>query len=109
MSEYELLRKSSTQQTYSPDSNNEFDETLDDRNGSIMLDDNNIIMKTPQSLDDLLDIDDNNNENDEETEENDNLDQNNDNDDDSTHLIVDHPNPAEQPKQKKSIEKNGKI
>jgi hypothetical protein len=116
MSEYEILRKNylqinSTSKTYSPDSNNEFEETIDDRDSSIMIDNNNIIMKTPQSLDDLLDVDDNNNQNEEDKEENENNNNNNDDDDDndSTHLSVDDPNITEQTRQKKSIEKNGKI
>jgi hypothetical protein len=101
MSEYEILRRNSTKKTYSPDSNNDLEELIDDRNCSMMIDNNNIIMKTPQSLDDLLDVDDNNTSNE---EENDNLNDNDDND--STHLDIDHSKTTEQ---KKSNEKNGKI
>jgi hypothetical protein len=95
------LRSNSTKKSYSPESNNEFEESIDDRNTPTIIDDNNIIMKTPQSLDDLLDVDDNNNENEEDKEENEN-----DNDDDSTHLSIDDSNTT---RQKKSIEENGKL
>jgi hypothetical protein len=107
MSEYEISEKNSTRKTYSPDSNNDFEELIDDRNSSIMIDNNNIIMKTPQSLDDLLDIDDNNIQNEEDKEENENSNDKDDND--SMHLTIDDPNTTEQTKQKKSNEKNGKI
>jgi len=104
MNEYEISEKNSTKKTYSPDSNNDFEELIDDRNSSIMIDNNNIIMKTPQSLDDLLDIDDNNIQNEEDKEQNENSNDKDDND--STHLTIDDPNTTEQ---KKSNEKNGKI
>jgi hypothetical protein len=98
MSEYDISQK-----TYSPDSTNEFDETINEKNSSRIID-----MKTPQSLDDLLDVDDNNNQNEEDKEENEN--NNDDNDDNnSMHLTIDDPTTTEQTKQKKSIEKNGKI
>jgi hypothetical protein len=108
MSDYELARKSSlrsnaTRKSYSPESNNDFDELIDDRNASLTIDNSNVIMKTPQSLDDLLDVDDNNNQNDEDKDENE-VDERDD--DDSTRLSVDDTNPTEQ---KKSVEKNGKI
>lgn len=51
----ELSRTPSTKKTYSPDSNNDLDELTDDRTCSMAIDNSNIIMKTPQSLDDLLD------------------------------------------------------
>jgi hypothetical protein len=109
MSEYELSRTNSTKKTYSPDSNNDLEELIDDKNCSMIIDNNNIIMKTPQSLDDLLDIDDNHIENEEEEdkEENENVNDNDDND--STHSTIDHSKTREQTKQKKSNEKNGKI
>ncbi|CAF0856294.1 unnamed protein product [Rotaria sordida] len=118
MSKFEIKRKNyfrskSTRKIDSPDSNNdELEETIDDKNSSMMIDNNILIMKTPQSLDDLLDVDDNNNENDEDKEENENDNNNNNNDDvdnDSTHLSIDDPTTTEQTRQKKSIEKNGKI
>jgi hypothetical protein len=93
MSEYDISQK-----TYSPDSTNEFDETINEKNSSRIIDNNNIIMKTPQSLDDLLDVDDNNNQNEEDKEENET---------DSMDSSIDHPNNTT--KQKKSIKKNGKI
>jgi hypothetical protein len=109
MSEYELSRTNSKKKTYSPDSNNDLEELIDDKNCSMIIDNNNIIMKTPQSLDDLLDIDDNHIENEEEEdkEENENVNDNDDND--STHSTIDHSKTREQTKQKKSNEKNGKI
>jgi hypothetical protein len=88
MSEYDISQK-----TYSPDSTNEFDETINEKNSSRIID-----MKTPQSLDDLLDVDDNNNQNEEDKEENET---------DSMDSSIDHPNNTT--KQKKSIKKNGKI
>jgi hypothetical protein len=116
MSEYEISRRNSTKKTYSPDSNNDFEELIDDKNCSMIIDNNNIIMKTPQSLDDLLDVDDNHIENEdgddeeeeEDKEENENVNDNDDND--STHSTIDHSKTTEQTKQKKkSNEKNGKI
>ena len=74
-----------------------------------MIDNHILITKTPQSLDDLLDVDDNNNENDEDKEENENDNNNDDVDNDSTRLSIDDPTTTEQTRQKKSIEKNGKI
>lgn len=73
-----------TQKNYSPESNDDFDPTLEKRQMSSVVDEQNITMKTPQSLDDLLDIDDNNNRNeDERPEEHEN------DDDDSTRLSMD--------------------
>ncbi|CAF1622990.1 unnamed protein product [Rotaria magnacalcarata] len=115
MSEYERKRKNyirskSTQKIDSPQSNDELEETIDDKNPSMMIDNNILMTKTPQSLDDLLDVDDNNNENDEDKEENENHNNTNDDvDNDSTHLSIDDPTTTEQTRQKKSIEKNGKI
>ncbi|CAF1620734.1 unnamed protein product [Rotaria magnacalcarata] len=113
MSEYERKRKNyirskSTQKIDSPQSNDELEETIDDKNPSMMIDNNILMTKTPQSLDDLLDVDDNNNENDEDKEENENHNNTNDDvDNDSTHLSIDDPTTTEQTRQKKSIEKNG--
>ncbi|CAF0879451.1 unnamed protein product [Rotaria sp. Silwood1] len=114
MSEFEIKRKNylrskPKRKIDSPDSNNEFEETIDDKNSPMTIDNNILIMKTPQSLDDLLDVDDNNNENDEDKEENENDNNNDDVDNDSTHLSIDDPTTTEQTRQKKSIEKNGKI
>ncbi|CAF4452258.1 unnamed protein product [Rotaria socialis] len=114
MSEYERKRKNcirskSTQKIDSPQSNDELEETIDDKNPSMLIDNNILMTKTPQSLDDLLDVDDNNNENDEDKEENENDNNDDDVDNDSTHLSIDDPTTTEQTRQKKSIEKNGKI
>ena len=101
------LRVKATRPTYSSESNDEFDEPMDDRNSSAVIDSNNIMMKTPQSIDDLLDVDDNNNKHEDEKCEN--ARNTDDDDDDSTHLSIDDPNAIETARQKKSIEKNGKI
>ena len=113
MNEYDMttmtdLRVKATRPTYSSESNDDFDAPMDDRNSSAVVDSNNIIMKTPQSLDDLLDVDDNNNKHEEEKSEN-ARNTEDDDDDDSTHLSIDNPNAIETARQKKSIEKNGKI
>jgi hypothetical protein len=88
------LRSNSTRKNYSSESNNESDEPIDD---------NNIIMKTPQSLVDPLDIDDNDYQNEEDREETENED---DDDDDSTQFSIDDPKTT---RQKKSNKKNGKL
>lgn len=88
MSEEDLSRRHSTKKTYSPDSNNDFD----DRTCSMPIDDNNIIMKTPQSLDDLIDMDEHQLSSEEDQDENETMDDNNDHS-----------------KQKKSKKKHGKI
>ena len=110
MSEYENKKQvlEASRKTYSPDSANEFDDLLDGRNSSMMIDNNNIIMKTPQSLDDLLDVDDNNNENSEDNDENESN-HNDDVDNDSAHLSNDNLHTTETSTQKKSIKKTGKI
>ena len=103
--EQNSLRTKSSRKSYSPDSTNDFDEMMDDRDSSMLIDNNNIILKTPQSLDDLLDVDANNNKEHEEENES-----NNDDDEDSRHLNMDQPKTtADKARQKKSIEKNGKI
>ncbi|CAF0935342.1 unnamed protein product [Rotaria sordida] len=119
MSKYEShqtnnLRSNSTK-SYSPESNDdEFEEHIDDRN-TPTTNDNSISMKTPQSIDDLLDVDDNDNQNEENKEEieNDNDDDgdadDDDDDDDSTRLSIDDQNTSETTRHKKSNEKNGKL
>lgn len=95
MSEEALSRRHSTKKTYSPDSNNDLEEYMDDRTCSMTIDNNNIIMKTPQSLDDLLDVDEHHistDDEDEDQDENETIDENNDHS-----------------KQKKSKQKHGKI
>jgi hypothetical protein len=115
MSDYDIHRTD-----YSPESNNDFDEPIENRSTSPLVDENNIIMKTPQSLDDLLDIDDRDNQNEDEQldNENDNVDDDDDNDDDddddndddddSTHLSIDDAKTTNKARQKKSIAKHGK-
>jgi hypothetical protein len=95
------LRSNSTRKNYSSESNNESDEPIDD---------NNIIMKTPQSLVDPLDIDDNDYQNEEDREETENEDDDDDDDDDNSiqFSIVD-PKTTETTRQKKSNKKNGKL
>ena len=94
---------------YSPESNNEFDDstptTNEHRNPSPNVDEKNIIMKTPQSLDDLLDVDE---ENRDDQHDNENDDDDDPNDDDSTHLSLDDANLPDATRQKKSRKKNGK-
>jgi hypothetical protein len=62
------------------------------------MDNDNSIMKTSQSLDDLLDIDKQNAEDTDETEN-----------DDSTQLSMDEPNTTVTKRQKKSNKKKGKL
>ena len=81
MSKYEIHQTNSTTKSYSSESNNEFEESIDDRNTPSIIEDNNIIMKTPQSLDDLLDVDDNDHSNEESKEETENEDDDDDDDD----------------------------
>jgi len=90
------LRSNSTRKNYSSESNNESD--------------NNIIMKTPQSLVDPLDIDDNDYQNEEDREETENEDDDDDDDDDNSiqFSIVD-PKTTQTTRQKKSNKKNGKL
>lgn len=108
MSEYETpektsLRTKSSRKSYSPDSADDLEELMDDRDSSMLIDNNNIIMKTPQSLDDLLDVDANNNNEHEDEDEN-------ETEEDSTHLNMDQPKTTtDKARQKKFIEKNGKI
>jgi hypothetical protein len=84
MSDYETQPTNYSQKNYSPESTDDFDPTLEKPHVSTLVDEQNITMKTPQSLDDLLDIDDNNNRNeDERPEEHEN------DDDDSTRLSMD--------------------
>lgn len=114
MSEHEIKRKhhlrpKSAKKLHSTDLNNAFEETVHDKNSSVVIDNNILTMKTSQSLDDLLEVDDNNNENDEDKEENENDNNNDDVDNDSTRLSTDDPTTAQQTRQKKSIKKNGKI
>jgi hypothetical protein len=114
MSEYETpetrsLRTKSSRKSYSPDSTNDLEELMDDRDSSMVIDNNNIIMKTPQSLDDLLDVDANNN-NEHDDDDDDENESNDDVEEDSTHLNMDQPKTTtDKARQKKSIEKNGKI
>ena len=103
------LRVKATRPTYSSESNDDFDKPMDDRSPLTAVDSSNTIMKTPQSLDDLLDVDDNNNKNEDERSENAANTDGDDDDDNSTHLSIDNPNAIETARQKKSIEKNGKI
>ena len=112
MSKYETPEKTSlgtksSRKSYSPDSTNDLEELMDDRDSSMLIDNNNIIMKTPQSLDDLLDVDANNNNDHEDDDENES---NDDVEEDSTHLNMDQPKTTtDKARQKKSIEKTGKI
>jgi hypothetical protein len=98
------LRSNSRKKTYSPESNDDLEESIDDKSVSTIIDDNNIIMKTPQSLDDLFDVDDDNDQNEEDKEETEN-----DDDEDSTRLSIDDSNTTETTRQKKSNKKNGKL
>ena len=83
MSDYDIHPTNYSRKNYSPESNDEFDPTSEKRPASSIVDEQNITMKTPQSLDDLLDIDDNNNRNEDDQPEE------HENDDDSTHLSMD--------------------
>lgn len=95
---------------YSPESTTELDDmVMDARNPSMIIDNNNVIMKTPQSLDDLLDVDDVSNENPQDNDDNQSDHNDPDDDNDSTHLSIDNLNATESMKQRKSIKKNGKI
>lgn len=99
-------QSNSMRRNYSPESDNEFDESTqsnEHRNSSPNVDEKNIIMKTPQSLDDLLDIDEQNGE-----DQHDNENDDDPNDDDSTHLSLDDANLPDATRQKKSRKKNGK-
>lgn len=91
-------KSKSMRKSYSPESNETFSETSDSRKETSFADDD-VIMKTPQSLDDLLDIDNQNGE--------DQLD--NENEQDLTCFSVDHTNTTEPSIQKKSTKKNGKL
>ena len=93
------LRSNSNRKTYSSESNNESDEPIDDTN---------VMMKTPQSLVDLLDVDDNDCQNEDDREETEN-DDDEDDEDDSVQYSIDDPNRTETRRQKKSNKKNGKL
>ena len=118
MSEYEshrtnYSRSQASRANYSPESNTDFEDTIADRTLPNMIDDTNIIMKTPQSLDDLLDIDAKNNQSEGEKDGNDNEndekhdDDDDDDDDQSTQLSIDD---SPRPKRKtRSTGKSGKL
>ena len=96
------LRTNSTRRNYISESNNDIDET----NIPTIIDNDNSMIKTSQSLDDLFDIDDNENQNEEDTDETEN------DDDDSTQLSIDDPNnitTTTTTRQKKSKKKKGKL
>ncbi len=91
------LRTNSTRKSYISESSDDFDETKT----PTTMDNDNSIMKKSQSLDDLLDIDDNDKQNAEDTDETEN--------DDSTQLSMDEPNTTVTKRQKKSNKKKGKL
>ncbi len=88
------LRTNSTRKSYISESSDDFDE----KKTPTTMDNDNSIMKTSQSLDDLLDIDKQNAEDTDETEN-----------DDSTQLSMDEPNTTVTKRQKKSNKKKGKL
>ncbi|UJR28756.1 hypothetical protein I4U23_009982 [Adineta vaga] len=94
------LRSNSNKKLHTLESNNESDKSIDDTN---------VMMKTPQSLDDLLDVDDNNYQNEDEREETENDDDEDDDEDDSIQYSIDDTNRTDTTRQKKSIKKNGKL
>lgn len=102
-----------TRKTYSPDSPTDLDDLINERDHSNLIDQSNVILKTPQSLDDLLDVDDHNNDNEEDPDENDNEDNDDDDvdndDDDSTDLTSTNPKTRGTSRQKRSNDKKGKI
>ena len=116
MSEYENRRtnysRSHTSRTnYSPESNPDFEDTIADRTLPNMIDDTNIIMKTPQSLDDLLDIDAKNDQSEGgHDNENDEKGDGDDDDDHSTQLSIDDsPRPTKATRKTRSAGKSGKL
>ena len=95
-------RSGTIQKNYSPESTETFHGTSENRTLSPMVDDD-LMMKTPQSLDELLDID---NQNSEQHHSNEN---DEDDDGDSTCLSIDGTNATDARTEKKSIKKNGKL
>jgi hypothetical protein len=97
------LRTNSAKNNYVLESNKNFNETktpiITDNDDDD--DDNNASMKTSQSLDDLLDIDNNENQNEEDTDETEN------DDNDSTQLSIDDANTTTTVRQKKLNKKKG--
>ncbi len=101
------LRTNSTRKTYLSESSDDFDETFEDTKAPTIIDDDNSIIKTSHSLDDLLDVDNNDNQNEENIDETENDDD--DDDDDDSKLSIDDPNTTKTTEQKTSNKKRGKI